>query len=124
MKHFVNFLIEQYERQSRVDDFIQFACDMLKLDKPNVILLNEREPHMTTASFNPNTNEIKVCIRGRAVFDICRSIAHEMVHQAQHKITDDVDGSTGSPHENEANSVAGQIVRMYGKKNPEFYDES
>jgi hypothetical protein len=47
-----------------------------------------------------------------------------MVHQAQHKVTGDLDGSTGSPHENEANALAGQIVRMYGKKYPEFYDES
>lgn len=124
MKHFVTYLTEQYERQNRVDDFVKFACQQLGIDQPKITLLDEREPEMTTASYNIKTGEIKVCVRGRAVFDICRSIAHEMVHQAQHKVTDDVDGSTGSPHENEANAVAGQIVRLYGKKNPEFYDES
>ena len=124
MKHFVNFLVEQYDRQHRVDDFVNFACDMLKVDKPKIILLNDREPNMTTASYNMNTKEVKICIKGRAVFDICRSIAHELVHHAQHKMTDDVDGSTGSPHEDEANALAGRIVRLYGKKHPEFYDET
>lgn len=124
MKHFVIFLVEQYERQNRVNDFIEFACKMLNVEKPKVSLLQEREPNMTTASYNMNTKEIKVCIKGRAVFDICRSIAHEMVHQAQNKVTDQVDGSTGSPHEDQANALAGRIVRMYGKLHPEFYDET
>ena len=122
MKHFVNFLVEQYEKQSRIDDFVKFAADHLKLDIPTVILLHEREPDMTTASYNMKNGEIKVYIKGRAAFDICRSIAHEMVHAAQHKQTDDLDGSTGSDHENEANAVAGQIVRLYGKMNPDFYE--
>lgn len=77
---------------------------------------------MTTASYNMKTGEIKVYIKGRASFDICRSIAHEMVHAAQHKQSDDLDGSTGSPHEDEANAMAGRIVRMYGKMHPDFYE--
>lgn len=78
---------------------------------------------MTTASYNMKNGEIKVYVKGRASFDICRSIAHEMVHAAQHKKTNDLDGSTGSDHENEANAVAGQLVRMYGKMHDDFYEE-
>jgi hypothetical protein len=122
MKHFVKFIVEQYEKQGRIDDFVKFAAEFLNLEVPKVILLPEREPDMTTASYNMKNGEIKVYIKGRAAFDICRSIAHEMVHAAQHKKTDDLDGSTGSPHEDEANAIAGRIVRMYGKQNPDFYE--
>lgn len=123
MKHFVRYLVEQYEKQSRIDDFVRFAAEKLGLTPPKVTLLHEREPGMTTASYNMKSGEIKVYIKGRASFDICRSIAHEMVHAAQHKETNDLDGSTGSEHENEANALAGQIVRMYGKMHDDFYEE-
>jgi len=122
MKHFALFLAEQYEKQTQVDDFVKFAAIHLQLPIPRIKLLPEREPNMTTASYNTRTGEIKVYIKGRALFDICRSIAHEMVHAAQHQKTNDLDGSTGSPHEDEANAMAGRIVRMYGKDNPGFYE--
>jgi hypothetical protein len=32
------------------------------------------------------------------------------------------DGSDGSPIENEANAVAGVIIRKYGKIHPELYE--
>lgn len=122
MKHFVQFLLEQFQKQGRIDDFVAFAAKELDLEVPKIILLNEREEGMTTASYNMKTGEIKVYVKGRATFDICRSIAHEMVHAAQHKHTDDLDGSTGSPHEDQANALAGRIVRMYGKLHPDFYE--
>lgn len=122
MKHFVKFLTEQYEKQAQVDEFVKFAAEYLNLPVPKVILLDKREENMTTASYNLGNREIKVYIKGRALFDICRSIAHEMVHAAQHEVTDDLDGSTGSPHEDEANAIAGRIIRTYGKQNPGFYE--
>ena len=122
MKHFVTFLTEQYEKQAQVDEFVKFAAEYLNLPVPKVILLDKPEENMTTASYNLENREIKVYIKGRALFDICRSIAHEMVHAAQHEITDELDGSTGSPHEDEANAIAGRIIRTYGKQNPGFYE--
>jgi len=126
MKTFKSYLKEQ-KVTKRIEDFIDFATEHLGLEKrPNVILLQTREPEMTTASYDLNSGDMKILHGNRAVFDVCRSIAHEMVHQKQHQEVEDpshLDGSTGSPHENEANAVAGQIIRLYGKKFPEFYDE-
>lgn len=48
-----------------------------------------------------------------------------MVHQKQHEEIenpDDLDGSTGSPHEDEANAVAGRMIRTYGEQVPGFYE--
>jgi hypothetical protein len=76
MKNYISkYLIEQYDKQDKVDDFVKFAAHQLDLEVPSVILLDEREPEMTTASYNMKTGEIKVYIKDRAVFDICRSIA-------------------------------------------------
>ena len=89
------------------------------------MLLQAREPDMTTASYDIKNGDMKILCGNRAVFDVCRSIAHEMVHQKQHEEIDDpseLDGSTGSPHEDEANALAGRLIRMYGTQYPEFYE--
>jgi hypothetical protein len=72
----------------------------------------------TTAFYNPADNNIRVYGRGRSVADICRSIAHELVHMSQHarglignqKIRD-----IGGFHEDEANAVAGQLIKMFAR---------
>ena len=111
-----------------MDDFVSFASDHLDLkDKPNIKFVQEKEPDMSSACYNPTDKSMKIISKGRRFMDIARSVAHEMVHQRQHEKLDDpskLDGSTGSPHEDEANAVAGRIIRMYGEKHPELYTES
>lgn len=125
MKKFKQHLHESKELQSKIDHFVDFATKNLDLKrKPTILLLRVREPDMTTANYNLENGMMKIYSKGRALCDICRSIAHEMVHQKQHETMgeDDVlDGSTGSPHEDEANAMAGRIIRMYGTEYPEFY---
>lgn len=126
MKKFRHYLEEQKKLDSRVSHFVDFATQNLGLNKkPNVVLLRVREPEMTTANYNLENGMMKVYSKGRALCDICRSIAHEMVHQKQHENIKDgetLDGSTGSPHEDEANAMAGRLIRMYGTEYPEFYE--
>ena len=124
MKTFAHYITEELS----MDDFISFASDHLELkDKPKVKFVQEKEPDMSSACYNTGDKSIKILSKGRRFMDIARSVAHEMVHQQQHEKIGDpskLDGSTGSPHEDEANAVAGRIIRMYGKKNPELYTES
>lgn len=109
--------------KENLDDFINFACDHLKIsEKPQISLVKIRDKNMTTANYCPNTKIIKIYSKGRAAFDIARSLAHELVHHRQNVNGETLDGSTGSDCENEANAVAGQIIRMYGEKNPKFYE--
>ena len=98
-------------------NFVKFAKDALGLKKKvSLKLLNNRTNDMTAACFDPQTNEICVYVKDRAFPDICRSIAHEMVHQKQHELNVlEIDsGDTGSDIENEANACAGIIMRNYG----------
>jgi hypothetical protein len=68
---------------------------------------------------------IKIYAKNRAIIDICRSICHELVHHKQNlegRLVDAVqDGEDGSEIENEANAVAGVIIRKWGKQHPEIY---
>lgn len=75
--------------------------------------------------YNPSDNSILLSIYNRNPVDIMRTLAHELVHCKQNEnggLTSE-DGKTGSDVENEANAVAGMIMRVYGKKNPEVFEE-
>ena len=123
MNRFSKFLKENMLLEKSLDDFIEFASKELDLEKkPKISLLNSRDKQMTNANYCPHSKEIKVYTKKRAFSDIARSLAHELVHHKQNERGDHMDGETGSDCENEANSMAGRIIRLYGKHNPDFYD--
>ena len=111
----------------QVADFVNFAKEYLGItDDIKVELAFERTPDLkTTANYNL-TGAIKIYVKNRAIIDVCRSIAHELVHHKQNldgRLIDALkDGEDGSPIENEANAVAGVIIRKYGKLHPEIYE--
>ena len=109
-----------------VSDFVNFAKQYLTItDDIKVLLAYERTPDLTTTAYYDLNGYIKVYVKDRAIIDVCRSIAHELVHHKQNldgSLTNHVtDGEDGSPIENEANAVAGVIIRKYGKLHPEIY---
>ncbi len=109
-----------------VSDFVNFAKKQLGItDDIQVALAFERTPDLKTTAYYDLNGFIKVYVKDRAIIDICRSIAHELVHHYQMltgKLKDlESDGKDGSPIENEANAVAGIIIRKYGRINPSIY---
>jgi hypothetical protein len=67
---------------------------------------------------------VRVCAKNRALVDVMRSIAHELVHHKQWE-----DGrleirppDIGGEIEDESNAKAGQYIKMYAKINDKFYD--
>jgi len=113
--------------ESIVDDFIEFGKNELSLgDGFNVKLTDDNDELETLASYDRSNNEISVLKKNRAVPDIIRSIAHEMVHHKQNELGElkgnPEEGEDGSPWEDQANSKAGELVRMFGKEFPEIYD--
>jgi 5' nucleotidase, deoxy (Pyrimidine), cytosolic type C protein (NT5C) len=74
-------------------------------------------------SFQPDAGIVTVSITGRHIIDMMRTLAHELVHYKQM-----LDGrlgpgagKTGSPIENEANAMAGVIMRKFDHKFPEAF---
>jgi hypothetical protein len=108
-------------------DFVNFAKDFLDIkDDIKVALAFERTPDLTTSAYyNYVDKKLKVYVKDRAIMDVCRSIAHELVHHKQNLedrlLNGEKDGADGSDIENEANAIAGVIIRKWGKKHPKLY---
>jgi hypothetical protein len=113
--------------ESVVDDFISFGKELLSLDDDfRVNLRDDGGDIETLASYDMENGEINVLSKDRAIPDIIRSIAHEMVHHKQNSRGDlrgrPEEGEDGSPWEDEANAKAGELVRIFGRKYPKIYD--
>jgi hypothetical protein len=112
----------------KIADFVNFAKDYLEIeDEVKIELAFEKTPDIrTTAYYNNGDKRMRIYVKNRAIIDICRSIAHELVHHKQNvegKFENAKDpGADGSEFENEANAVAGVIIRKWGRLNPEIYD--
>lgn len=71
-----------------------------------------------------NGRSIKVITTNRHPIDVLRTLAHELVHWKQQSVGQDMNGEDGSDTENQANSVAGIIMRRFGEKYPEYFINS
>jgi len=117
---------------SRIDslkDFVKFCQRHLKLtDLPKIDLTNDKSKTTTYAHNDIANDEIVVYMGNRSLGDVMRSLAHELVHYEQKQNGklkhDGSDGVTGSPIENEANAVAGVIMREYGQNNPHIFEST
>ena len=103
-----------------------FTKKFLKIDDDiKIKLAFERTAELKTTALYSLDGYITVYVKDRALVDICRSIAHELVHHKQNldgNLIDAIkDGDDGSPIENEANAVAGVLIRKYGKLHPNIY---
>jgi Zn-dependent peptidase ImmA (M78 family) len=104
--------------------FIKFVNDELNLNQPfKVKLVTQRDGDLKTyAYYNPQNGDVKVYCRDRGLADVLRSIAHELIHHHQNQMgkleqpTQDIGGEI----EDEANSVAGQLVKKFGYANPKL----
>lgn len=118
-------------KQQSIQNFIEFATKRLKLcEIPKITLIGDKEfaeSQSSLGGFNSDTKEIYVATEGRLTADICRTIAHEMVHRKQDEMglirNPMKDGADGSPIENQAHAIAGILMREYGRKNKQIYQE-
>jgi len=109
-----------------IQDFVGYATDQLKLNQPPYVRIMEPDASTTSlGGYNPLSKEIIVITKGRLLADILRTIAHEMAHRKQDElgyiVNIEEDGATGSPVENNANIIAGILLRQYGRKNRHIF---
>lgn len=110
----------------QVADFVNFAKELLGItDDIKVELAFERTKDLKTTAYYDLNKIIKIYVKERAIIDVCRSIIHELVHHKQFldgRLNNPLkDGADGSKLENEANAIAGIVIRRYGKLHPEIY---
>jgi hypothetical protein len=106
--------------------FVNFAKKELGInDDIKVALAYERTPDIKTTAYYNLNGFVKIYVKDRAIIDVMRSVGHELCHHKQNlegRLKDSIkDGEDGSPIENEANAVAGKLIRIYGRLHPEIY---
>ena len=116
------------KKKQTLDTFVKFVKKELDLDTcPTISIQNHRKDLKTTANYDytKENKVIKVCSKNRALVDVMRSIAHELVHHKQFE-----DGRLKTPPpdiggeiEDEANAKAGQFIKLFAKLDQTIYDE-
>lgn len=116
------------KQQKILIEFVKFVKNELKLKKvPEIRVESNRDHIKTTANYNYTLPEkiIRIYGKGRALVDIMRSVAHELVHHKQWE-----DGrlevkppDIGGEIEDEANAKAGQFIKMFAQKENGIYED-
>ena len=120
-----NLGLAEGNRQSNLIDFVNFCKDQLSLkSSPPIKFVSDTED-TTFGYFDNDTKGIVIQNTGRHQMDVMRTVAHELVHYKQDQTYDrELNGEDGSPDENQANALAGVILRRWGQKNPTLFTES
>lgn len=111
------------ELEPTVRRFITLATKELQLDELPKIHIVKEVPGASGTTFgryDPETQIIYLVAHGRHPRDVVRTLGHELVHYKQ-DIEDRLNpnsGETGSDEENEANAMAGVLMRKYNGYDP------
>jgi predicted nucleotidyltransferase len=110
-----------------LEEFAEYCYGALEVNnKPIIKVITDdsyTEEYKSFGGYTPLDNTIYVSVSKRNLADIMRSVCHEIVHCKQNESgTLEVNsGETGSNIENQANTIAGIIMRHYGQLKPEIF---
>ena len=93
-------------------------------DVPQIKLISNDNTVGKGTSFGEFDGTIKVVTKDRHPMDVMRTLAHELIHWKQRTENQELDGSDGSSTENDANALAGLIMRKFGRIYPEYFINS
>jgi hypothetical protein len=115
--------ISKNDFENVVHTFLPFVKKELRIKElPKIHFVDDPKFARRIAAFGQiKDNRIVIDIQGRQTMDILRTVAHELTHYSQHIRGINGSGHAGSFTENEANRVAGTIVRKFGEKNSDLF---
>lgn len=122
--------LSEVESENVVRDFIAQTAKKLNIRRvPKVNLHRDDGWSQENSSFGryePDTNELHVSLINRHLLDILRTTAHELAHCRQNELSPlpDHAGKTGSKWENQANAMAGVIMRDWAEAHPDHFESS
>jgi len=111
------------DHEDELRDFVKWTCDKLKIKKmPRLEFQDSKESgdQKKTAHFDMQDGMIWIYTGNRNLADIMRSVAHELTHYKQDEkgqVTPD-QSYPGSPIEQQADAVAGYLMKLYMDKDP------
>lgn len=106
-------------------DFFPLAMEILEikhLPKMNFQAEINAGDQPSFGMYDSGEKILHVALKNRHPNDILRTVAHELVHYKQDNdgILNLQSGDTGSPEENQANELAGVIMRHFNKRYPRY----
>jgi cytidyltransferase-like protein len=117
------------EQTATIGEFIKYSIKNLGLQNiPSNLTLSydnkQAKERRSFGYFDPSSKKIWVYVKNRNMADILRTLAHELIHRKQEEDgrLDPNSGKTGSPIEDEANAIAGVLLRNFGKINNSIYE--
>jgi Zn-dependent peptidase ImmA (M78 family) len=111
------------DHEDQLRDFVKWTCDKLKIKKmPRLEFQDSKESgdQKKTAHFDMQDGMIWIYTGNRNLADIMRSVAHELTHYKQDEkgqVSSD-QSYPGSPIEQQADAVAGYLMKLYLDKEP------
>jgi len=121
-------ILPKEKKNEVINNFIEFVKKEIGMnDVPEIEISYDNKIAQDMRSFGkytPENNELLIVATNRNLADILRTIAHELIHHKQFsdgKITHN-SNDTGSDVENEANSLAGIIMRKFAKLKPIIFE--
>ena len=117
------------DKKDKLNSFVKFVKKELGIESlPTISIQPNRDGLKTTAHYDYTKENkiVRVYGKNRALVDIMRSVAHELVHHKQFE-EGRLDGpqppDIGGEIEDEANAKAGQFIKMFARMDESIYDE-
>jgi hypothetical protein len=106
-----------------ITHLLQLCKNELGIDElPSIEMIDDESTVGGGTAFGEFTGDkIRVITTNRHPMDVARTLSHELVHWQQMEKGKELDGSDGSSTENEANAIAGIIMRKFAKMYPEYF---
>jgi hypothetical protein len=120
----------QQDKVAKIKRFADWAMKELDIDQPPTINYGQDMGKVNKNRSYGSTNsagEIWTHVGNRAPADVMRTLCHELVHHKQFEIgtaTNDMDDEQRLAVEDEANALAGRMMRAYGKIDGSIYESA
>jgi hypothetical protein len=116
------------DHEAQLRDFVAWCVKELNIEQalPKIRFQDKKEgpDQHHTGYYNDAEDVMWIYTGNRNLIDIMRTVAHELAHRKQYE-DNRVNGDQaypGSPVEQEADAVAGYLMKLYGKANPEIIE--
>ena len=113
----------------QLQNFVKFCADQLKLEQiPRIQIKRDpawSERNNSFGRYIPDADTLIVSVANRHPMDVMRTMAHELTHRKQDEQADMPIGAgdTGSDWENQANALAGVLMRDFAELHPEYFGQ-
>jgi Zn-dependent peptidase ImmA (M78 family) len=115
-------------RSKLIHDFTSWACSQLKINnKPQIQLIADDDFVLSNRTFGSTSpdGDVLVYLKNRNTADVLRTLCHELIHCAQFErgiAHSEMSEQQRQRIEDQANAIAGRMLRDYGKINGDIYE--